>query len=498
MLRRALIAGVMIVVMTAGAVSAAAFLEVDNLRKAVEVAGEGRRAIAIPEIDRADAGEPRTIMILGSDERYGDDELGLPPRSDTIILARLDPDKQAITLLSIPRDLKVQIPRNGGFVTDRINAAYSLGGPRLAVRTVKELFSTADEPFVINHVININFGGFRRAVDYLGCAYVDIDRRYFNDRGGPGGYATIDIEPGYQKMCGRDALDYVRYRHTDNDLVRAARQQDFLRQLKSQSGVKERLNFDRRYELAKIIGRYTDTDKTLRETGQVFSLLKLGLFIRDKPITEVHFDANELVDDGALLEAPATEIRRVARDFFAARAARTRSARAKVQTTAQERAEARKRRRRSRNAAVPGLEDARRPGEDQAVLASPKLDFPFYFPTLRTQASAFAGPEPRVYRVRDELGTLHEAYRIVVKKVGNEYYGIQGTTWKDPPILDGPHDTTERDGRRLLVYYDGRRVRLVAWKTANGVYYVQNTLLRSLSQRQMLAIAGSLRRLGSG
>ena len=71
--------------------------------------------------------------------------------------------------------------------------------------------------------------------------YVDVDRRYFNDNrppvGGGGAYAAIDVPAGYQKLCGARALDYVRYRHLDSDLVRAARQQSFLGQAKDQIGV---------------------------------------------------------------------------------------------------------------------------------------------------------------------------------------------------------------------------------------------------------------------
>jgi polyisoprenyl-teichoic acid--peptidoglycan teichoic acid transferase len=69
-------------------------------------------------------------------------------------------------------------------------------------------------------------------------------------------------------------------------------------------------------------------------------------------------------------------------------------------------------------------------------------------------------------------------------------------TWKDPPILDGPHDERRINGRTYLVYYDGRRVRMVAWKTKRATYWVSNTLVRTISSKQMLAIASSLRRLG--
>ncbi len=86
-----------------------------------------------------------------------------------------------------------------GHGTRKINEAYHLGGPKLVIETVRELLGID-----INHVINVNFGGFRRAIDRLGCVYIDVDRRYFNDNTGPGpNYATIDLKPGYQKLCGR-------------------------------------------------------------------------------------------------------------------------------------------------------------------------------------------------------------------------------------------------------------------------------------------------------
>ena len=102
-------------------------------------------------------------------------------------------------------------------------------------------------------------------------------------------FATIDVNPGYQKLKGQDALDYVRYRHGDNDLVRAARQQDFLRQLRNAAGARRLLDYRRRRQLARLFARYTDTDKDLRRKKDVFSLLKLVLFTGRKPVREVRF-----------------------------------------------------------------------------------------------------------------------------------------------------------------------------------------------------------------
>jgi hypothetical protein len=85
----------------------------------------------------------------------------------------------------------------------------------------------------------------------------------------------------------------------------------------------------------------------------------------------------------------------------------------------------------------------------------------------------------------------------VLRKPGiGEYYGVQGLTWKAPPILDDPDRTITRGGRRLRLYYDGKQLRLVAWKTKRGTYWVSNTLTQTVNEDQMIEIASTLRRLG--
>jgi hypothetical protein len=104
---------------------------------------------------------------------------------------------------------------------------------------------------------------------------------------------------------------------------------------------------------------------------------------------------------------------------------------------------------------------------------------------------------PRTYVIQDYDGKPHEAYRMVLKQgPPGEYYGIQGLTWTDPPILTEAHETRQAGGRRLDLVYDGDRLRLVAVRTPRAVYWVSNTLLLSLTNRQMLAIARSLQPIG--
>jgi polyisoprenyl-teichoic acid--peptidoglycan teichoic acid transferase len=158
--------------------------------------------------------------------------------------------------------------------------------------------------------------------------------------------------------------------------------------------------------------------------------------------------------------------------------------------------ERRKRNTRKSTSGVPGLVDARTQGENQAVLADPKLDFPFYFPALRNSTGAYTDTAPRIYTIRDETGKRHKAYRMVLSRgLAGQYYGVQGMTWKDPPILDDPDERRTVNGRRFSIYRDGRAIRIVAWRTRRAVYWVSNTLTHDLTNRQILGIAGSLRRL---
>jgi LCP family protein required for cell wall assembly len=404
---------------------------------------------------------------------------------------RLNSNERAITVTSIPRDLMVDIPGHG---RSRINDAFALGGVNLTLKTVKRLLSTPERPFRVNHVMVTSFGDFRRAIDYLDCAYVDIDRDYYNQNTGPGGFAAIDIDPGYQKLCGSDALDYVRFRHNDNDLVRAARQQDFVRQLKSQTAVQELLKWDGRTEVAKMAGRYLETNKQLRKKKDLFRILKLVIVNRDKTIQQVPFRAVPSADNANVLEASDSMLEATMDDFFHPPTKRR-------TPTATKRRQATKKRKLS-DSELRGLENARREGEDMAVLNAKRVKFPFYFPQYKTTGARYVHQSPHIYGIRDENGKLRRAYRLVLHKAGGgtlltgEYYGVQGISWRYPPILDNPSEYRTVNGRRLMLFYDGRRLRLVAWRTPNASYWVSNTLTKSLSEREMLAIAGSLRRLG--
>jgi len=488
MYKRFALGALLITLACSGTVATAGLLEVNELVTIVKEEGHTIPGLT-GALDDVPSGKPQTILVLGSDRRFVDIKQDNPARSDTIMLVRLDPSKAATAVLSIPRDLKVPIHVPGGGVqVTKINEAYSYGGPALTVKTVRRLLGIR-----INHVVNVNFGGFRRAVNRLGCVYVDVDRRYYHSNAGlppTEQYAEINIPAGYQKLCGKKSLDYVRFRHEDDDLVRSARQQDFLRQAKDQIGL-GRIFGDRK-QLLRIFARYTDTD--IHSTNATLKLLKLAFRSSGHPIREVHFGGHV---GPVYVTASRRRLHRVRDEFLELRASTgSRDVGASARRTVPG-ASRRASRRRSKGLA-PGLVGDRTRAEDYVAQASTHLKFPLYFPRARLLRGSYVGQGPRVYRITDRGHHRHRAYRMVMTTgLVGQYYGVQGMSWKAPPILDDPSDKVRMRGRNYQLFYDGSRLRLVAWRTGRAAYWVSNSLSETLSNKQMLGIARSLSRIGA-
>jgi LCP family protein required for cell wall assembly len=187
--------------------------------------------LAQKRLDLPKPNQPAIALVVGYDHRYGDIDRG---RSDTLMLLRADPrqDADSISMLSFPRDLVVPLwCGQHQYLPDRINNAYTLCGAKGTLDTMKHLTGLP-----INYLVTVNFLGFIQIVDRVGGVWVDVDRRYYNKNVGTEAtnFANIDLRPGYQLLKGRDALAYVRFRHTDSDLYRLARQQQFVKALKEQ------------------------------------------------------------------------------------------------------------------------------------------------------------------------------------------------------------------------------------------------------------------------
>jgi LCP family protein required for cell wall assembly len=490
MFKRFALAGVIITCLCAATVASAVLLEV---KEAVDIFRHNTTPID-PQVKSllADVapGKPQTILVIGDDRRKAEALSKHPPptRSDTMILVRLDPHQRATALMSLPRDLLVDIPGHG---RQKLNAAFAFGEDRLTLRTVRNLLQIP-----IHHYVRVTFWGFTGAVDKLGCVYVDVDHRYFNDNhppnGGGGPYAAINVGAGYQRLCGESALDYVRYRHLDNDLIRAARQQSFLGEAKNQIGVSS--VFSNRNELLEIFGKSVRTD--IDSNSAILSLLRLVAESAAKPIQEVQFPAQDTGDGSGNVEISDSALRRTVTDFLAARATKGPRGTARETTTTTQR---RSKRKRSKPSSVAGLIRNRTASENIAAPMQAKLGrLPVYYPTLMAATGNYRVDDSRAYDIVDRTKKRHRAYRIVAYegRIG-QYYGVQGTDWRSPPILDDPASRLRSGGRTYELFYDGSRLKLIAWRTQRGSYWVSNTLLRTLTNKQMLAIARSVRTLGA-
>lgn len=165
------------------------------------------------------------ILVLGIDDA------GSVNRSDTIMVAHIDPANNRAGLISIPRDTRIAIPGRG---EDKINHAHAYGGPDLTRRTVENFLGIS-----IPYYVTINIGGLERIIDDIGGIDIDVEKRmYYVD------YSQnlfVDLNPGRQHMTGHKAMTYLRYRSDGGDLHRIARQQKFLNALASQLAKKENI-----------------------------------------------------------------------------------------------------------------------------------------------------------------------------------------------------------------------------------------------------------------
>lgn len=190
--------------------------------------------------------DPISILILGVDSRPSD--IG---RTDTMIVAVLDPESNRVTLSSLPRDTYVDIIGKG--YKSKVNHAYQYGLPTV-LATVEEFYGIP-----IDYYMTIDFQGFKNAVDELGGVDIDVekDMQYVDRAGG----LYIDLKKGYQTLDGEQALGYSRFRSDSaGDLGRIERQQKVIKALVDKST--DFRSATKIFGLVDLIGEHMATDLT--------------------------------------------------------------------------------------------------------------------------------------------------------------------------------------------------------------------------------------------
>ena len=592
LLRQILIATVLAVVALALGIGGGAYLWFHESLNAVRAHSTALK-IAQKELDIPLPGQAAVALVLGYDARAGESYVGA--RSDTIMLIRADPHTKTISLFSFPRDLTVPVwckHRDTGY--GKINSAFANCGPEGSLETVKELTGIP-----IQYLITVNFHGFKKIVDQVGGVYLDVDRRYYNPPGT--GYAAINIQPGYQLLTGGAALNFVRFRHTDSDFYRLARQQEFVRAFKEQ--IAQHFN---PFDLPKIVSTITQNIEVGGNFsgGTVLSYALLAATLPSGHLLQTRIDPSQT--SGYSDVTPSTQVIQQAVSQFVnpdvgvAKVANATALGTKIKTKtpppgkttvtvlngngiagAAANASYLLGQRGYVMTLPPGGLQAdapvqnyfhsmiyysrSQPGAKAAGLALEKLLAPANVlplpaasplraldpgsmllvvlgqtfhndltsppppsvpvrqpPAVRADTSSGAGllqPLARRVPFRLETPTVleqnsypdthngdtaarlywiekhHKAVRLVFRTGGNEYWGIEEMDWSGAPILGDKSFQHNLGGREFDLYYTGSHLHMAVLKAHGATYWVVNTLLDSLSNETMLAIAKGLKPL---
>ena len=587
-----------LVVMAAGALAGGAYLYYHETVVGGLTAHSKDVKLASKKLDIPLPNQPAIALVVGYDKRLGADAATSGSRSDTIMLLRVDPVSNSISMLSFPRDLTVPLWCQDKIVgNDRINGAYAACGSKGTLETVKHLTGLP-----VNYLITVNFHGFKQIVDRIGGVWIDVDRRYYNKNTHTIGtnFADINLWPGYQKLNGAKALDYVRFRHTDSDLFRIARQQQFVKGMKLQMSK----NFSV-FKALKVVGAITHNVEigqagggSLEKAIQRYALFAYGLpaghFIQAKidgiqgqnmlyaPPSSISAAVQEFEnpDVQAAQKATAVSFGRKAAGLktppashvtvsvvngngipgSATNASYGLSQRGYPIVTPQDtvlrnaptfdyfhtkvyfdRTQPQARVAASAIADLFGDGEVERlppafferangametivvgstfhgalapapvdktpvkepanvrsdPGQSQTLLKGVRrhVDFKLLVPTVVERSSRIDSEVP----IRTYFFKKHEkAVRLtfLAGSAGSGYWGIEETKWQNAPVLQQPNFKHVIKGREYDFYYTGPHLHMVVLRVGDASYWVVNTLLDSLSNETMIAIAKGLKPL---
>ena len=459
---------VMLACATAGA-AVAVLEQVHNIRDALNQNAALKTGGTLAS---AGWGDPQTLLLVGDDTRkeFKYYRGYVPDLANEMLLVRLDPSKPYISMMSIPRELRVTIyPPGRRPYTDRINSAYTFGISTL-VSTLKRALGAQ-----VNHVVVITFGRFERAVDQMGCVYSTIDRRYYHVNV-PGGeqYQEINLQPGYQKLCGSQAEQFVSYRHGDTSLIRDARDQSFLLDVKKQYGP---TLVDNAGKFERIFGQAVLTDPGLHSTNGILNLLGTLINASSLRVRQVQFQATLLPSYDT---ATPQQIRASMHAFLFGGSPIPKGSTAAVAHAVH----------RGKVAAQLPLVATGAGQAAQARSVGAGLPFPLEYPRVQERGGASSPPFVRGYLIHGPGNTAYPIYTagFYQGQLG-QYYNVQGTTWTNAPQFSSPDQTVSVGGRTYNLYYEASKLKMVAWFEHGAAYWIRNSLNDAVPNGEMLAIA---------
>lgn len=491
------IAAVAILLLSGAATATVALTKLNHI--AEEVFPRGNQIhVARGVVETAYSGGPQTFLIIGSDRRAASKDAfdrNDPPHSDTLLLVHLDPEYGQTSVMSIPRDLLVTLKTKSGaaYYPRKINSAYTIGseeggtdrGAELTAETIEHLLHVR-----LNGVIDVTFKGFIGVVDTLGCVWVNVDHRYYNQPNGSveTNYSAINLQPGYQKLCYEKALSYVRYRHTDSDFVRVARQQDFIRDLREQVPVGNLLGeID---TVSKAVGKAV-TSTFHASAGELIELAKLAAFSQQKPLRQVKFRAanvDAIIGGESFVTSTPALIRQTVREFLYGHAPLRLPSSATSSSS-----HSHSHHSSGSSSASLGLYPVSSTGRAMALNLAPNLPFPLEYPGLQTGPASALEVHP--YTLEDHKHLHHGYVAVWQQNTLGGYYDVEGLDWVNIPLF--AHARSQKIGSRTyLIVDDGSHIHDIGWRVGRVIYFVSNTLLEDLSNQQMIAIARSTTRLG--
>ena len=246
------------------------------------------------------SGKRINVLLMGIDAREGE----TMARSDSIIMASIDPKSKQISLLSIPRDTRVEIPGHG---MDKINSASAYGWPELTMKVVSNLVGVPLKNYVMT-----NFSGFEDIVDVLGGVTLDVEQdMYHPDETDLAN--EIDLSKGLQRLDGKKAIQYVRYRgYVQGDIDRTKHQQIFLMAL-----AKEILQPSTIPKLPKLIAEINKYVKTNMSTSEMVKTASTIKSIEEyKMVSQTLPGRNIQVGDGSYWGVDPTEAKQMVVKLF--------------------------------------------------------------------------------------------------------------------------------------------------------------------------------------